>query len=256
MLWVTLNVQVGAMSFFSNLLVGFAKEHPPELKETSPIPTEEMDATAQATKRATYNAAVPVYSGLCFPLQFDYRDQSGKQRFRLATLRGMRKTPHGLMLSCDCSLYGNRRIFSAEQVEGITTGRNGEPVPNLEALAKKLRVFADGAYELLLSELHVMVFLAHVDGKLCDAERKVLEQFIECRAEKPEDLAPLVHYAIECFVTMPAFEEAVDMLDKQPKEEIEATISAARALIEADGELTPDEAELFEQLNSISASAA
>ncbi len=118
------------------------------------------------------------------------------------------------------------------------------------------------SYSQALSHLHnafghhiiPLSLLSRSDGSCADCERKVIVEHClflaraSGQAAGDDERAALEEYVVEFRPTLVQLEPALHRLEHEPAEHLDAFLAAAKAVIEADGVVRPEEARFLEKL--------
>lgn len=123
--------------------------------------------------------------------------------------------------------------------------------PHIAEFVKPLQLFENNLYAELRHQLHVMLYLARLDGRFCEHEREAVKSFINhCCAGNAELALGVFTYATLSVVTRAVFDESLDYVDALPKESLSHILQNVQALVEADGKLTAEEDRIYREVRA------
>lgn len=121
--------------------------------------------------------------------------------------------------------------------------------PHIAEFVRPLQLFDQNLHADLRHQLHVLLYLARLDGRFCEHEREAVKGFINRCCEGNADLAlGIYHYASLCVVTRAVFDEALDFVDRMPKDAIRSILNNVHAVVQADGHISAEEDKIYRQV--------
>lgn len=166
----------------------------------------------------------------------------GNAAIRKSETQKVRKLKHLSLAAFNWLNLFNREIL-------VNVGRS------VTSFVDSLDVFRNGAYELSRAKINVLLFLARLDGKYLDAERRYIAKL--CQEEAMGDssgLAALEAYAANQIVTPNSFQEDVDLIISRNPAALQKLIVYAEDVIKSDGAITAEEQHFFDLLGEKAAS--
>ncbi|MBN8532238.1 MAG: hypothetical protein J0L97_10325 [Alphaproteobacteria bacterium] len=241
----------------ASMLQGFAKQ---KIAQNADSKEEELLSLADAEQEEideAFLAATPIATYLCYPMQFNYEDDDGSTIIRLVALKEIRKAGADYLFRCMSDEDKGHRIFASSRMSTVTAGQTGYKVEDFAAFAKRFEHFKDNDFVDIRRALHIMLFLARSDGRYLPSEKKIVADFIHgfCTQRK-EDPKRMDDYLNNAFIHYNVFMEAVRELGKISDEDMQAIVSTARQLIQADLATAKDEERFYQQLEQAIRSAA
>lgn len=194
------------------------------------------------------------YETLSSSLFIEYVDAHGCESRRRITLMAVVTKPDDLLLHCYCHERAAPRCFRASRIREAVDLATGEVVQDTVELIKRLagilnypaessEASTQDALRRCRHGLVVLTFLARCDGHLHPSEMQVLLNYLDHNAQYPGIDTHMAEWALRRLdVNRHVYNRAVNAL-AQRQDDLRQIARFARRLIDADGSLSPEEAE-------------
>lgn len=176
-----------------------------------------------------------------------YRDSSGVESTRKITVKSASKAPDGgLYLNAFCHDRQGNRTFLTSRIALLADADTGESHGNpLEYFLEKLKNTDHATlwrwFKAMKSEIAVLIYVARIDGRFTEKERRVIAEFISQKTggEVPSD--KLEGDLRRTYCDEEEFQNHLDRLEVLPEKEKVALVEAAHRVAEATKDIDQDE---------------
>jgi tellurite resistance protein len=193
-------------------------------------------------------------------LAIEYVDAKNQESRRRITVLNVQKKGDDYLVNAMCHERGAMRSFRASRIRlcfDPNTGEVFEDVfgflerrlllsepeidPTAEATRRALQKFAP--------ELSILVYLARCDGDYAPSEREAIMDFLQTAVYPASiDFGMASNHILSLEPCSAAVFEALDVIENEPPRRQKLLLDAVRAVVEADGELTPAEFEMLMEM--------
>jgi hypothetical protein len=272
---------MGLIDQFVSLLggrVASAKIPPPNgIDGLPPLLPSEADAGDMVVSEIAEDD-LDTIAGLA--LLIEYVDASGRRSRRRITCRSVQESEEGsLYLQAHCHERNALRHFRLDRIENVTDLRTGEIHDNATEFVRKIEsfeLFSDAtlsndnselierdrkrAYGRCRDGIRILVFLARCDGDYHQNERAIIADYIRSRCngygemEALEyDVEELLRYADRQYPNTQLFGKAIRRIAEAgvTGRHIRLLLDHTAQLIDADGEISPEEFEFAVELKNL-----
>lgn len=269
------------------LIKDFASRHIPPNPYANSDDTPLDKAGLDFIKQVDFDRAQPIINHISFPVQIYWRDKDEQRHFRGITLREIRKLGDHYMYRAICDRTEEEQILNGANIFELYAGEYGKKyqqdpkftdiwerglyelhrkyvgsfVPDRESMKdegrsieqfiEQFRIFENNNYLELRLRLNVLLFLARLDGRLCDDERRIIYNYIVDQTNgTAQDEMALYSYVNHSFITATEFVKSAQKLELQGIPALQETLVQAHHLIEADNTISMEEQQFFDQINT------